>query len=113
MEIAEVGERLRITRTGRHMTQEGMGACIQADQSKISDIEAGRISPSYVDMVQFSHAIHFSHDVMAAPGPFDLRACLLPLPPDWETQRTAWIEKGKQNRLEAQARRNKAKKPKK
>ncbi len=113
MDYAESGERLCLVRTARHMSQEALGACIQADQSKISDIEAGRIAAYHMDMVQFAHTIYFSLDVFTAPGPFNLGACLLPLPPDWAAQRASWIEKGKQHRLDAQARRNKANKTKK
>ncbi len=55
-----------------------MGAYINAGQSTICDIEHGEKSSLFEDIGRLALALHFSLDVLNAPGDFDLKACLQP-----------------------------------
>ncbi|MBL0127858.1 MAG: helix-turn-helix transcriptional regulator [Flavobacteriales bacterium] len=78
MTRTELGYRLRLIRLARGLTQEQMGALIHAGQSKISDIEKGEQWPLFEEIGRLALALHFSLDVLNAPGDFDLKACLGP-----------------------------------
>lgn len=74
----EMGQRLRLIRLARRLTQREMAALINAGQSKISDIENGVQWPLFEDLGTLALALNFSLDVLNAPGEFDLKACLHP-----------------------------------
>lgn len=78
MTRTEMGYRIRLIRLARGLTQEQMGALINAGQSKICEIEKGEQWPLFEDLGRLALALRFSLDVLNAPGEFDLKACLLP-----------------------------------
>ncbi len=73
-----MGQRLRLIRLARRLTQGQMAAYINAGQSKISDLENGAQWPLFEDLGKLALALNFSLDVLNAPGEFDLKACLHP-----------------------------------
>ena len=60
------------------LTQQQMGAYINAGQSKICEIEQGDQWSLFDDIGRLALALNFSLDVLNAPGEFDLKACLHP-----------------------------------
>ena len=70
-------ERFKLVRAARTYTQDEVGAILDTGGTKISDIERGKQSPVFEDMLKLAHAMHFSLDELGAPGEFDLKACLL------------------------------------
>ena len=78
MTRAEMGQRIRLIRLALRLTQRQMAAYIDARQSKICDIEKGKQWPVFEDIGRLALALHFSLDVLNAPGDFDLKACLHP-----------------------------------
>ncbi len=78
MTRTELGNRIRLIRLALHLTQKEMGAYINAGQSTICDIEHGEKSSLFEDIGRLALALHFSLDVLNAPGDFDLKACLQP-----------------------------------
>jgi transcriptional regulator with XRE-family HTH domain len=76
----EIGRRLRKIREYRDMTQADLAKACNAVQTKISDIEKGYTTVSYADMGTFSKALHFNMDMLYHCDPFDLSACLKPVP---------------------------------
>ncbi len=74
----EMGQRIRLIRLALGLTQRQMGAYINAGQSKICDMEKGEQWPLFEDIGRLALALHFSLDVLNAPGDFDLKACLHP-----------------------------------
>ncbi len=76
MTSTELGDRLRLIRLALRLTQREMAAYINACQSEISDIENGEQWPLFEEIGQLALALHFSLDVLNAPGDFDLKACL-------------------------------------
>lgn len=71
-----MGDRIRLIRQARRLTQREMAKLINAGQSKISDIERGLQWPLFEDLGTLALALNFSLDVLNAPGEFDLKACL-------------------------------------
>jgi transcriptional regulator with XRE-family HTH domain len=78
MTRTEMGQRIRLIRLALRLTQRQMAAYIDARQSKICDIEKGKQWPVFEDIGKLALALHFSLDVLNAPGDFDLKACLHP-----------------------------------
>lgn len=78
MTRTEMGQRIRLIRLASRLTQGQMAAYINAGQSKISDMENGEQWPLFEDIGNLALALHFSLDVLNAPGDFDLKACLHP-----------------------------------
>ena len=79
MTSTEIGERLRIIRTYRGWSQKRLGAIVHGDQTKICGFQKGRSIP-FTEMGLMAKALCFDMNVLYTSTPFDLMACLLPMP---------------------------------
>src|SRR5690606_8270307 len=98
-------ERFRLARLERGYIQEEIAAILDADGTKISDIETGKQSPAYEDMLKIAHELHISLDALGAPGPFDHRACMLPTWPGKSPKLLEKVEERKRRKAERMRRR--------
>ena len=89
-------DRLKLIRLFRDLTQKDLAGVLNADASKISDIERAVQSPTFEDVGVRSRALHFSMDALYAAGKFDLDACLLPTWPGREEMLVALKTPGKE-----------------
>ncbi len=51
-ELELLGKRIKELRTARKMTQIDLGAAINKDQQSIQRLEAGKINPSYIYLLE-------------------------------------------------------------
>ena len=84
MTDVEIGKRLCTIRQVRGWTQERLSRIIFGEQTKICGWEKGRHSIHASEIALLALALCFSLDVFFRPGPFDIGACLLPMPSETE-----------------------------
>ncbi|MBK9762812.1 MAG: helix-turn-helix transcriptional regulator [Flavobacteriales bacterium] len=77
----ELGKRMSMIRHSRGRTQTEVALAINYNQPGISQIERGMCTASFEIIAQLALFLFFSLDVLMRMGPFDLLACLLPMPP--------------------------------
>lgn len=79
MSEVEIGKRIQQIRDFRGWSQTKLGNALCGCQTMICRIEAGR--PVLLSEIgKMADLLHFSIDVLMRSGPFDLTACLLPMP---------------------------------
>jgi len=78
----ELGKRMSMIRHSRGRTQTEVALAINFNQPGISDLERGVSTATFEIIAQLARILFFSLDVLMRVGPFDLLACLLPMPPD-------------------------------
>lgn len=84
MTDVEIGIRLCTIRKVRGWTQQRLSGFVFGEQTKIHGWEYGHHSIHASEMALLAIALCFSLDVFFRSGPFDITACLLPMPPETE-----------------------------
>ena len=67
-----VGERIRVARLAKGLTQEDLGTALNTDQTAISSWERDRVKPSGAALVAISQLFNVSLEAWTAPGAFVL-----------------------------------------
>lgn len=75
---AEIGERLRLIRVHRKLTQVQVAAFLNARSPKISEIETGKRGICCAELSTLHQNLRFDLNVFFDSQPFDVTRCLLP-----------------------------------